>query len=223
MVLCKLVRRHYDVKLPVSIKYQNLHSFKEGWILLCQSILETRRITHLHDSTLFTIPLNIPLIHPILTQGLIEMILLSTSWRIFLFQSTNSSIITLGLVETICSMPESKPISIFLLHLFQFIDIASQKLGPLLTSFFNLEFVSILRSPVKTWPWCSLTKSLCSWQTHALMSVSYVVSPFVSMEDTVSFNLKCYFFCFATGSSNFNLSGKRLFTISKWSIEYWFM
>ena len=71
MVLCKPVLcRHYDSKLPVSIKYQNLHSFKEGWILLCQSILETRRITHLHDSTLFTIPLNIPLMHPILTQGL---------------------------------------------------------------------------------------------------------------------------------------------------------
>ena len=41
----------------MSIKYENLHSFKEGMILLCQSILETRRISHLHGSPLFTIPL----------------------------------------------------------------------------------------------------------------------------------------------------------------------
>ena len=57
MALCKLVRRNYGRKLLVSIKYQNLHSFK-GLILLCQSILETRRITHLHGSAHFTIPLN---------------------------------------------------------------------------------------------------------------------------------------------------------------------
>ena len=59
MVLCKLVRRNYGGKLLVSIKYQNLHSFKEGLILVCQSILETRRITHLHGSAHFTIPLSI--------------------------------------------------------------------------------------------------------------------------------------------------------------------
>ena len=57
MALCKLERRNYGGKLPVSIKYQNLHSFKEGLILLCQSILETRRITHLHGSAHITIPL----------------------------------------------------------------------------------------------------------------------------------------------------------------------
>ena len=57
MALCKLERRNYGGKWPVSIKYQNLHSFKEGLILLCQSILETRRITHLHGSAHFTIPL----------------------------------------------------------------------------------------------------------------------------------------------------------------------
>ena len=57
MVLRKLERRNYGGKLPVSIKYQNFNSFKEGLILLCQSILETRRITHLHDSAHFTIPL----------------------------------------------------------------------------------------------------------------------------------------------------------------------
>ena len=45
-------------KSHMSIKYHNLHSFKEGMILLCQSILETRRISYLHGSFLFTIPLN---------------------------------------------------------------------------------------------------------------------------------------------------------------------
>ena len=68
-------------------------------------------------------------------------------WRIFLFQSTSSSIVTLGFVETIRSMLESKPISISLLHLFQFIDIASQKLGPLLRNVLDLEFVIILAGP----------------------------------------------------------------------------
>ena len=57
MVPHRLVRRNYGGKLPVSIKYQNLHSFKEGLIRLCQSILETRRISHLHGSASFTIPL----------------------------------------------------------------------------------------------------------------------------------------------------------------------
>ena len=60
MALHKLVRRSYGGKLRVSNKYQNLHSFKEGVILLCQSILEMRRVSHLHGSTLFIIPL-IPL------------------------------------------------------------------------------------------------------------------------------------------------------------------
>ena len=59
MALRKLVRRNCGEKSPVSIKYQNLHSFKEGLILLCQSILETRKITYLHGSALFTIPLKI--------------------------------------------------------------------------------------------------------------------------------------------------------------------
>ena len=57
MALRKLERRNYGGKWPVSIKYQNLHSFKEGLILLCQSILETRRITHLRGSPHFTIAL----------------------------------------------------------------------------------------------------------------------------------------------------------------------
>ena len=57
MALHKLARRNYGGKLSVSIKYQNLHSFKEGMILVCQSILETRRISHLHGSALFSIPL----------------------------------------------------------------------------------------------------------------------------------------------------------------------
>ena len=57
MALHKLIRRNYGRKSLVSIKYQNLHSFKEGVILLCQSTLETRRISHLHVWALFTIPL----------------------------------------------------------------------------------------------------------------------------------------------------------------------
>ena len=58
MVLRKLESRNYGGKWLVSIKYQNLHSFKEGLNLLCQGILETRRITHLHGSAHFTIPLS---------------------------------------------------------------------------------------------------------------------------------------------------------------------
>ena len=58
MAARKLEMRNYGGKSPVSIKYQNLYSFKEEVILLYQSILETRRITHLHDSALFTIPLS---------------------------------------------------------------------------------------------------------------------------------------------------------------------
>ena len=57
MALRKLERRNYGGKWLVSIEYQNLHTFKEGLILLCQSILEMRRITHLHGSAHFTIPL----------------------------------------------------------------------------------------------------------------------------------------------------------------------
>ena len=59
MALRKLVRRNYGRKLPVSIKYQNLHSFKQGVIRLCQSIVETRRISHLHGSAPIAIPLSI--------------------------------------------------------------------------------------------------------------------------------------------------------------------
>ena len=61
MALHKLVTKNYGGKLLVSIKYQNLHSFKEGKILLYQSTLETRRISHLHGTALFTIPLSIPM------------------------------------------------------------------------------------------------------------------------------------------------------------------
>ena len=60
MALRELERRNYGGKSPVSFKCQNLHTFKEGLILLCRSILETRRITHLHDSAHFTIPLSMP-------------------------------------------------------------------------------------------------------------------------------------------------------------------
>ena len=40
MALHTLVRRNYGRKLPVTVKCHNLFSFKEGVILLCQSILE---------------------------------------------------------------------------------------------------------------------------------------------------------------------------------------
>ena len=59
MALHKLERRNYGRKWPVSIKYQDLHSFKEGLILLCQSILKMRRITHLHGPAHLTIPLSL--------------------------------------------------------------------------------------------------------------------------------------------------------------------
>ena len=58
MALHKLERRNCGGKLLVSIKYHNLHSFKEGSILLFQSIFGTRRITHLHGSAHFTVPLS---------------------------------------------------------------------------------------------------------------------------------------------------------------------
>ena len=57
MVQHKHVRKNYGGKLLVSIKYQNLH-YKEGMIVLCQSMLETRRISHLRGSALFAIPLS---------------------------------------------------------------------------------------------------------------------------------------------------------------------
>ena len=59
MALRKLLRRYYSGKSPKCIKFQNLHSFKEGMILLCQSILETRIISRLHDSAFYTIPLKL--------------------------------------------------------------------------------------------------------------------------------------------------------------------
>ena len=64
MVPHRLVRRNYGGKLQVSIKYQNLHSFKEGMIHICQKILVTRQISHLHGSAPFTIPLKLILSFP---------------------------------------------------------------------------------------------------------------------------------------------------------------
>ena len=75
--------------------------------------------------------------------------------------STNCPIFTLGFIEIIRSMLDSKPISISLLHLFQFIDIYSQELRPLRTAFHNLELFTILGLPVETWLWFSLRKPLC--------------------------------------------------------------
>ena len=59
MAMRALVRRINSGKLPVSIQCHNLHSFKEGVILLCQSIFETRRISHLFSSAFFTTSLTI--------------------------------------------------------------------------------------------------------------------------------------------------------------------
>ena len=53
MVLRKLERSNHGRKSPVSIKYENLHSFKERVILLCQSILETRRTSRLPGSAFY--------------------------------------------------------------------------------------------------------------------------------------------------------------------------
>ena len=57
MALGKLVRSNCGRKSLLSIKYENVHSFKEEVILLCQSILETRRISHVPGSAHFKIPL----------------------------------------------------------------------------------------------------------------------------------------------------------------------
>ena len=53
MVLHNLVRANNGGKSSQISK----SSFKEGMILLCQSILEMRRMSHLHGSAIFTIPL----------------------------------------------------------------------------------------------------------------------------------------------------------------------
>ena len=68
MALRYLERINYGRKWLVSIKYKNLYSFKEGLVLLSQSILETKRITHLHGSAHFTIPLN-PSVTILLWEG----------------------------------------------------------------------------------------------------------------------------------------------------------
>ena len=56
MALRKLERSSYGGMSPVSIKYENVHSFKEAVILLCQISLETRRI-YLLGSAQFTVSL----------------------------------------------------------------------------------------------------------------------------------------------------------------------
>ena len=62
MALRKLVRINYGRNLPVSIKNQNLHSFKEGVILLCQSVFEMRIISQVNGSALFITPLKLHVI-----------------------------------------------------------------------------------------------------------------------------------------------------------------
>ena len=56
MALRTHVRRNNNGKIPVTMQCHNLHSFiKQGVILLSQSTLETRRISYLFSSALFTI------------------------------------------------------------------------------------------------------------------------------------------------------------------------
>ena len=55
MTLRTLVKRIYGEKLPVSVRCHNLHFYREEKIILCPSILETRRISHLFSSALFTV------------------------------------------------------------------------------------------------------------------------------------------------------------------------
>ena len=59
MMLHNLVRTNNGGKSSQISK----SSFKEGMILLCQSILEMIRMSHLHGSAIFTIPLMRNFIH----------------------------------------------------------------------------------------------------------------------------------------------------------------
>ena len=155
------------------------------------------------------------------------MILLPISWRIFLFHSASTSVVILGFLETIRYMLESKPISISLLHLFQFIDIASRKLGPLFTSFVNLEFVIILISTVKT-SHDSHPQNLYVFDSHILLScaVCYIVicvngiySLFVSFRSFLFFIVLPRLYTPEEVSSVFNLLGKRFLRLSKKGVE----
>ena len=54
----------------MSIKHENLHSFKERMTLLCQGIiLEMTQISYLHGSTFFTIPLSLGNVCKILAKN----------------------------------------------------------------------------------------------------------------------------------------------------------
>ena len=82
MALRKLVRSSYGRKSPVSIKYENLHSFKEGVILLCQSILEARRISYLPGSAHFIISLRTSIRQNQINKTLRESF--EAVWQIFI-------------------------------------------------------------------------------------------------------------------------------------------
>ena len=152
------------------------------------------------------------------------------SWRIFIFHSTNSFIVThLGITKIICSMLESKRICVSLLHLFNFIDIDSFTLEPLPTSFLNLEFFIVLRSSVKKWPWFSSTKFylliIIFYYGYAVCDTVLCVNNGRCRVFTISeFTFSCFFnLCTTKGASSiFNLLGKRVCTLSKWEIELMF-
>ena len=80
MAMHKPVRRNYgDNEYQICRQVSNIKIFiflfKEGVFLLCQSILETSRISHFHGSAPFTIPLKFPN---------------STYWLFFGLSSSNS-------------------------------------------------------------------------------------------------------------------------------------
>ena len=76
MALRKLERRNDGRKWPARSNIK-ISSFKEGLILLCQSILKTRWITHLHGSAHFTISLITMMLEVLTTCGIVIAISLT--------------------------------------------------------------------------------------------------------------------------------------------------
>ena len=76
MALHKLERRNYGGKWPARSNIK-ISSFKEGLILLCQSILKMRRITHLHGLAHFTISLITIMLELLTTCGIVIAISLT--------------------------------------------------------------------------------------------------------------------------------------------------
>lgn len=130
-------------KIPISFKITVTQYFLQVMTILLAALLIRTRTNVSCSSFKYSIT-------AFRKQKKIFLLTEKESWRIFIFHSTNSFIVTyLGITEIICSMLESKRICVSLLHLFNFIDIDSFTLEPLPTSFLNLEFFIVLRSSVK--------------------------------------------------------------------------